>query len=71
MALAATVAFMRAFTSTLCLVLLVLGEAHGQGYPERPIRLIVGSAPQAFGKFVTGEIAQWKAVAKAGGIKTE
>jgi tripartite-type tricarboxylate transporter receptor subunit TctC len=32
---------------------------------------VVGSAPQAFGKFVTGEIAQWKAVAKAGGIKTE
>jgi tripartite-type tricarboxylate transporter receptor subunit TctC len=32
---------------------------------------IVASSPQAFGEFVAGEIAQWKAVAKAGGIKTE
>ena len=32
---------------------------------------IVGSAPGAFGKFVAAEIAGWKAVAKAGGIKAE
>ena len=32
---------------------------------------IVGSTPQAFGRFVAAEITQWKAVAKAGGIKAE
>ncbi len=31
----------------------------------------VGSTPSAFGKLVTGEIATWTAVAKAGGIKAE
>jgi tripartite-type tricarboxylate transporter receptor subunit TctC len=32
---------------------------------------IVAGSPEAFGKFVAGEIAQWKAVAKAGNIKAE
>jgi tripartite-type tricarboxylate transporter receptor subunit TctC len=32
---------------------------------------IVGGTPDAMAKFVAGEIAQWTAVAKAGGIKAE
>lgn len=32
---------------------------------------IVAGTPQAFARFVATEIAQWKAVAKAGGIKAE
>lgn len=32
---------------------------------------VVASTPAAFGKFVTGEIANWKAVAQAGNIKAE
>lgn len=32
---------------------------------------IVGGTPEALGKFVAGEIAQWKVVAKAGNIKAE
>lgn len=32
---------------------------------------IVSSTPQAFGRFIAGEITQWKAVAKAGHIKAE
>lgn len=33
--------------------------------------VVVGSTPDAFRKFVATEIAQWKAVAQAGGIKAE
>jgi tripartite-type tricarboxylate transporter receptor subunit TctC len=32
---------------------------------------IVAGSPEAFGKFVAGEVAQWKVVAKAGNIKAE
>jgi tripartite-type tricarboxylate transporter receptor subunit TctC len=32
---------------------------------------VIGGSPEQFRKFLAGEIAQWKAVAKAGKIKTE
>jgi len=51
--------------------------ARTAGLPEVRARFesqhaqVIGGSPERFRKFLAGEIAQWKAVAKAGGIKPE